>query len=409
MGRLGAAAWRWRRDGAMRSPRRAPGGRWGMGMVASLLLVAAAAPVIAPYDPDEQLDPEAAALRQPGTVLAAVHLAGGRWRLAERARRTPAGLEIERLGRREVLPDAQVVNLAGRRGAAGGHGGSPGHSAGGAADSGGVRGGHATGGPEGMARGMASGVAGVADRRVFLLGSDEFGRDVTSRLLYGARVSLAVGLLSVLLAWTVGVSLGSMAALGGPLCDASIMRGVDALLAFPWLFLMIALSALLHPGTATTICILGATGWMAISRLTRAELRSLQRREFVLAARAMGQRPLAVLFRHLLPNAMTPVLVQCTLQIGNLILLESSLSFLGLGVQPPTPSWGSMLADAYASPPAAWWLAVFPGAALALAVIAFNLLGDELRDALDPRWRGPELAAAPEAAAGDLGTSVPQS
>jgi peptide/nickel transport system permease protein len=227
-------------------------------------------------------------------------------------------------------------------------------------------------------------------------------------MLYGARVSLAVGLLSVLLAWTLGVSLGSLAALGGPLCDALIMRGVDALLAFPWLFLMIALSALLHPGTATTIAILGATGWTTISRLTRAELRSLQRREFVLAARAMGQRPLAVLLRHLLPNAMTPVLVQCTLQIGYLIMLESSLSFLGLGVQPPTASWGSMLADAYTSPPAAWWLAVFPGAALALAVIAFNLLGDELRDALDPRWRGPELAAAPEAAAGDLGTRVPQ-
>jgi peptide/nickel transport system permease protein len=371
MGRLAAAAWRRLRGGSMRARRRrSPGRRWGMGMVAGLLLVAAAAPVLAPYDPDEQLDPEAAALRPPGTVLAAVRLAGGGWRLAERARRTPAGLEIERLGHREVLPDAQVVNLAGRRGVAGG--------------------------------------PGVADRRVFLLGSDEFGRDVASRMLYGARVSLAVGLLAVLLAWTLGVSLGSLAALGGPLCDALIMRGVDALLAFPWLFLMIALSALLHPGTATTIAILGATGWTTISRLTRAELRSLQRREFVLAARAMGQRPLAVLFRHLLPNAMTPVLVQCTLQIGYLIMLESSLSFLGLGVQPPTASWGSMLADAYTSPPAAWWLALFPGAALALAVIAFNLLGDELRDALDPRWRGPELAAAPEAAAGDLGTRVPQ-
>jgi peptide/nickel transport system permease protein len=348
----------------MRDPGR-PGWRPGMSLVAGLLAAAALAPAIAPYDPDEQLDPQAAALRPPGTVLAAVHLAGGGWRLAERARRTPAGLEIERLGRRELLADSRVVNLDG-----------------------------------------AAGTAGVTDRRVFLLGSDEFGRDVASRIVYGARVSLAVGLLSVLLALSLGVALGSLAALGGPVGDMVIMRGVDALLAFPWLFLMIALAALLRPGTATTVAILGATGWMTISRLTRAELRGLQRREFVLAARGLGQRPLGVLLRHLLPNAMTPVLVQSTLQIGNLILLESSLSFLGLGVQPPTASWGNMLADAYEAPPGAWWLAVFPGAALALAVVAFNLLGDELRDALDPRWRGPELAAAPEIAGSDLATGA---
>jgi peptide/nickel transport system permease protein len=329
--------------------------RWSLGLVAALVLAAAAAPLAAPYDAFAQLDPEVSALRPPGTVLAAVHLAGGEWRLAERARRTAGGgLEIERLGGRELLPASQVSNLT---------------------------------------------ATGVADRRLFLLGSDQYGRDLASRMLYGAWISLAVGLLSVLLALTLGVSVGSLAALGGPLLDGLLMRAVEALIAFPYLFLVIALSALLRPGTAATIGILGATSWMTISRLTRAELRGLQQRDFVVAARAMGQRPLAVLWRHLLPNAMTPVLVQSTLQIGSLILLESTLSFLGLGVQPPVPSWGSMIADARHVPLGAWWMAAFPGAALALTVIAWNLLGDQLRDALDPRWRGPELAAAPGALA----------
>jgi ABC-type dipeptide/oligopeptide/nickel transport system permease subunit len=324
--------------------------RWSLGLVAVLVVGATAAPLAAPYDAFAQLDPEVSALRPPGTVLAAVHLAGGEWRLAERVTRTAGGLEIVRLGSRELLPASRVSNLT---------------------------------------------ATGVADRRVFLLGSDQYGRDLASRMLYGARISLAVGLLSVLLALTLGVAVGSLAALGGPLLDTVLMRAVEALLAFPYLFLVIALAALLRPGTAATIGILGATSWMTISRLTRAELRGLQQRDFVVAARAMGQPPLAVLRRHLLPNAMPPVLVQSTLQIGNLILLEATLSFLGLGVQPPVPSWGSMIADARQVPLGSWWVALFPGAALALTVIAWNLLGDQLRDALDPRWRGPDLAAAP--------------
>jgi peptide/nickel transport system permease protein len=319
---------------------------WGAGLVSALLLLALAAPLLAPYDPAEQLDPPAALYRPPGTVLAAVHLAGGGWRLADRVERTPEGLRVERLGRTEEIPASQVLNLTAH---------------------------------------------GVADRRTFLLGSDKFGRDFLSRLLYGTRISLAVGVLSVVLSMTLGVALGSLTALGGPLVDSLVMRGVDALLSFPTLFLIITLSALLEPGTPAVIGILGSFSWMGISRLTRAEILSLRNREFVLAARAAGQHPLAILWRHLLPNAFTPVLVHTILLIGNLILVESSLSFLGLGIQPPTPSWGNMISEGRESLANAWWIATFPGAAIALAVIAFNLLGDGLRDALDPRSPGATL------------------
>jgi len=323
-----------------RNRRRPPALLWGGGCIAALLLIALAAPLLAPYDPDEQLDPPAGGYRPPGTVLAAVHLTDGSWRLAERARRTPSGLEISRLGKVETLPASRVLNL------------TPG---------------------------------GVAGRRIYLFGSDRFGRDLLSRILHGARVSLAVGVTAVLLALTLGVAVGSAAALGGRLADAVLMRGVDALLAFPKLFLMIALAAFFRPGPVAVVALLGCIAWMGISRQTRAELLSLKNRDFVVAARAMGQHPLVTLWRHLLPNAFTPVLIQTTLLIGNLILLESSLSFLGLGIQPPTPSWGNLIAEGQDVLVQAWWIATFPGAAIAVTVIAFNLLADGLRDLLDPR------------------------
>jgi peptide/nickel transport system permease protein len=206
-------------------------------------------------------------------------------------------------------------------------------------------------------------------------------------MIHGGRISLAVGLLSVSLSLTLGLAVGSAAALSGPMIDALLMRIVDALQAFPWTFLVILLSALFTPSTGTLILVLGAGSWMMISRLIRAELLGLRQREFVTAARAIGQTPLRIFTRHLLPNAMTPVLIRTAVMIGNLIILEASLSFLGLGIQPPTPTWGNMIAEGRDALYNAWWIAVFPGAALAVTVVAFNLLADGLRDLLDPKSR----------------------
>jgi peptide/nickel transport system permease protein len=318
---------------------------WGLGLLFALSLPPLAAPWLAPYDPAEQMDAAVAKNRPPGAVLAAVHLADGSWRLAEKATRVPGGLRIETGGRSEILPESAVVNLSRL---------SP---------------------------------DGVADHRRFLLGTDRLGRDLWARMLYGGRISLLIGALSALLALTLGVAVGAAAALGGRFIDAALMRLVDAFLSFPWIFLVITLAALFKPGTMSLVLILGFTGWMGISRLMRAEILGLKQREFVLAARALGQHPFAIFWRHLLPNAFTPVLIQTTLLVGESILVESALSFLGFGVQPPTPSWGNLVAEG-SSPSvlfSSWWLATFPGAAITLTVIALNLIGDGLRDLLDPR------------------------
>lgn len=217
------------------------------------------------------------------------------------------------------------------------------------------------------------------------LGTDQLGRDVLSRILYGARVSLAVGFVSVGIATLIGVVLGSVAGGSGRLLDAAIMRSVDLMLVFPRFFLLLAVLAFLRPSIWTIMAVIGLTGWMGVARLVRAEFLSLKEREFVIWSQAVGASTLRIVWRHILPNAMAPVLVAMTLGIPAAILTESGLSFLGLGVQPPWPTWGNILNDGKDSIEIAWWLSLYPGLAILLTVLAYNLLGEGIRDALDPR------------------------
>jgi peptide/nickel transport system permease protein len=219
------------------------------------------------------------------------------------------------------------------------------------------------------------------------LGTDQIGRDVLSRMLYGARISMAVGFVSVGIAVVVGTLIGSVAAYYGGRVDELLMRFVDLMLNFPRLFLLLTLIALLRPSIWVIMAVIGLTGWMGLARLVRGEILSLKEREFVLSARAMGALDRRIMFRHILPNALVPVLVSATLGVAGAILAESGLSFLGLGVQPPTPSWGNILNEGRANIEIAWWLSVFPGMAILVTVLAYNLLGEGLRDALDPRLR----------------------
>ncbi|MEZ4600541.1 MAG: ABC transporter permease [Syntrophotaleaceae bacterium] len=220
-----------------------------------------------------------------------------------------------------------------------------------------------------------------------LMGTDDLGRDVLTRILYGARISLMVGFVAVGIATTIGVLLGALAGYYGRWVDGLIMRFVDIMLCFPTFFLILAVVAFLEPSIWNIMIIIGLTGWMGVSRLVRAEFLSLREREFVIAARAGGARDGRIIFRHLLPNALSPVLVSATLGVAGAILTESALSFLGIGVQPPTPSWGNMLIAGKQTLGTAWWLSAFPGLAILVTVLGYNLLGEGIRDALDPRIR----------------------
>jgi len=298
-------------------------------------------PLVWPQSPDRQLDPAVAGLAAPWSRFEVLHLTDGR---------TLAAIALEVSGGELVLHGQPRATRVAR-----------------------------------------AELAGEIEAQRFALGSDEFGRDVAARLLAGGRVSLAVAAWTVLLISLVAVPLGALSGSAPPAVDQLILRVLEALQSFPRLFLLLGLAAIVRPGMLSVVLILGLTGWIPMARLVRAEVRALRDREFVLAARAAGVGRGRIVLRHLLPNALAPALVEASLAAAAAIVSEAALSFLGFGLQPPAASWGNMIADGRSTLSVGWWVAFFPGAALALTAIAFNLVGEGLRDELDPR----ALAEAP--------------
>ena len=221
--------------------------------------------------------------------------------------------------------------------------------------------------------------------KMHLLGTDELGRDVLSRIIWGSRISLKVGFVAVGIAIMIGIVIGSIAGFYGGKVDALLMRFVDIMLAFPTFFLILAVIAILEPNIFTIMVVIGITSWMDVARLVRAEFLTLKETDFVSAAKAIGVNDKRLMFRHILPNALSPVFVAATFGVAGAILIESSLSFLGLGVQPPDPSWGNILTSGKDNIEVAWWLSLYPGLAILITVLSYNLVGEGLRDALDPR------------------------
>ncbi|HLT20554.1 MAG TPA: ABC transporter permease [Thermomicrobiales bacterium] len=219
------------------------------------------------------------------------------------------------------------------------------------------------------------------------LGQDDIGRDVLSRLIRGTRVAFVVGLSAMTISLAVGLAVGAVSGYFGGWIDAVLSRIVDTLMAFPLLVLLITLSAVMGPSLETTVLVIGLTVWSTYARVVRADVLSIREREFVFAARSIGANDTRIILRHVLPNVLGPVIVLASLAVGNIIILESALSFLGLGIQRPTPSWGGMLADGRAHIRNYPHIAIAPGIMIFLTVLAFNLVGDGLRDAFDPRQR----------------------
>jgi len=219
------------------------------------------------------------------------------------------------------------------------------------------------------------------------LGTDGFGRDILTRVIWGGRVSLEIGLLATGLSVIVGTVLGGIAAYFGGAVDTAIMRIADVFMAIPALFLILVVVALFGAGLTNTAAVIGLVTWAQVARIVRGECLSLRARDFVDAARALGASHRRILGRHLLVNALPVIIVQATLLLGQTILIESGLSYLGLGAQPPLPSWGNMIVEGRQFLASAWWVATFPGVAIFVTVLGFNLFGDGLRDALDPRLR----------------------
>jgi peptide/nickel transport system permease protein len=218
-----------------------------------------------------------------------------------------------------------------------------------------------------------------------LLGTDKFGRDVLTRILYGSRISLMISFLAVAISVLLGSVVGATAGYFGGAVDTVLMRIVDALMSIPRLFLLLTCIALFSGSFWLIILLLGATGWMATARLVRGQVLSLRSQDFVKAAEALGVGSRRIILRHLIPNTLTVIIVAATLRIGGLILAEAALSFLGVGIQPPTPSWGQMVFEGREMLLGAWWVSTFPGLAIAVTVIGYNLLGDGLRDAFEPK------------------------
>jgi peptide/nickel transport system permease protein len=218
-----------------------------------------------------------------------------------------------------------------------------------------------------------------------VFGTDQFGRDVFARVLVGAAISLAIGALAVLFATVVGTGYGTVAGYAGGRTDMLMMRVLDGMMSIPRVLLLVAVLTVWRPGLPGLIFLIGATGWFTVARLVRAEVLTIRDTDFVVAARALGASSRATIWRHLLPNVAGPVIVSATLGVGNVIILEAGLSYLGIGAQKPTPSWGSIFLDGVDYGLGAWWVLLFPGLAIVATVLSFNVLGDALRDVLDPR------------------------
>lgn len=331
-------------------PSRVP---WAAAFIVALAAVAAAAHLLTPHDPEELLDPAASAGHPPLTRLVAIHQTDGRVLVVDRHERRDDRLMLWRRG--------EQIEIA------------------------------------------ASSVASIR-RRDHWLGTDSIGRDLLSRTLYGARTSLLVGVLSASLALGLGVLIGAASALGGRWIDQLLMRLVDGVLAFPALLLVLACALLFDPSMWVLIALIGGTGSLAIARLARAELLVLLGQPFVEAIRGLGGGPLRLFFVHLLPNASTPILVATSLTVADAILMEATVSYLGLGIASSAPSWGRIIADGAPDLGRLWWISTLPGILLVLTALAFNSLADRARDALDPTTRGLDrpggaLRSAPEAEA----------